>query len=106
MKKSGYTLNHTPTAELGRQNVARAANAYRAITAFRHAAGVDMGAGIEAAISELLFSLAHLADREGCDFAAALLCAKRHYERATTATRAGESSGAQFERIHIEWPPL
>ena len=106
MTKSGYRPNHKPTGDPDRQNVARAANAYRAITTFRHAAGLNASDGIEAAISELVFSLAHLADREGCDFGMALWRAKNRYERATAATHADESSGVQFEQVHIERPAL
>jgi hypothetical protein len=92
------------TGASDRRNIAGAANAYRAITAFRHAAGLNPGDGIEAAIGELLTCLALLADREGCDFGSALWRAKSHYERATDAARAGELSGVQFERIRIERP--
>jgi hypothetical protein len=104
MTKTG-SRSHKPTCDPDRQNVARAANAYRAITAFRHATGLNAADGIESAISELVFSLAHLADREGCDFGLALWRAKSRYERATAAARAGESNGAQFEKVHIERPP-
>jgi hypothetical protein len=65
-----------------------------------------MADGIGAAISELVFSLAHLAERERCHFGLALWRAKRHYERTTAAAHASESNGAQFDRIHIERPPL
>jgi hypothetical protein len=106
MAKTGSRRNHKPIGDSDRQNVARAANAYRAITAFRHAAGLNAADGIEVAIGELVFSLAHLADREGCDFGLALWRAKRHYQRTTAAAHASESNGAQFDRIHIEWPPL
>jgi hypothetical protein len=103
--KTGSRLNHKATGHLDRQNVARAANAYRALTAFRHAAGLNAADGIESAISEVVSSLAHLADREGCDFGLALWRAKSHYERTTAAAHASESNGAQFDRIHIERPP-
>ena len=106
MAKTGSQRNQKVTGDADRQNVARAANAYRAITAFRHAAGLNAADGIEVAISELMFTLAHLADREGCDFGLALWRAKNRYERATVAAHAGESSGAQFERVHIERLPL
>jgi hypothetical protein len=106
MTKTGSRRNHKPIVDPDRQNVARAANAYRAITVLRHAAGLNMADGIEAAISELVFSLAHLADREGCDFGLALWRAKSHYHRTTAAANSGESNGAQFDRIHIERPPL
>src|SRR5215472_8691949 len=106
MTKTGSRRNHKPIGDPDRQNVARAANAYRALTAFRHAGGLNAADGIESAISELVFTLAHLADREGCDLGLALWRAKRLYERATAAAHAGESNGVQFERIHIERPPL
>jgi hypothetical protein len=106
MTKTGSQRSHKPTGDPDRQNVAHAANAYRAITAFRHAAGLNVADGIEAAISELVFSLAHLADREGCDLGLALWRAKSHYERTTAAAHASESNGAQFDRIQIERPPL
>ena len=106
MAKTGSQRNQKVIGDPDRQNVARAANAYRAITVFRHAAGLNMADGIEAAISDLVFSLAHLSDREGCDFGLALWRAKRHYERTTAAAQASESNGAQFERIHVERPPL
>jgi hypothetical protein len=66
---------------------------------------LNLADGIEAAISDLVSSLAHLADREGCDFGLALWRAKNRYERATAATHADESSGAQFEQVHIERSP-
>jgi hypothetical protein len=66
---------------------------------------LNLADGIEAAISDLVSSLAHLADREGCNFGLALWRAKNRYERATAAARAGESNGAQFEKVHIERPP-
>jgi hypothetical protein len=106
MTKTGSRRNHKPIGDPDRQNVARAANAYRALTAFRHAAGLNAADGIESAISELVFTLAHLADREGCDFGLALWRAKNRYERATAATHADESSGVQFEQVHIERPAL
>src|SRR5215831_915563 len=106
MTKIGSQRNQKVIGDPDRQNVARASNAYRAITAFRHAAGLNAADGIESAISDLVFSLAHLADREGCDFGLALWRSKRHYERTTAAAHASESNGAQFDRIHIERPPL
>jgi len=104
MAKTGSQRNQKMIGDPDRQNVARAANAYRALTAFRHAAGLNAADGIESAIGELVFSLAHLADREGCDFGLALWRAKSHYQRTTAAAHASESNGAQFDRIHIGRP--
>jgi hypothetical protein len=101
MTKSGSWCARITIGDPKRLNVECAASAYRAVTAFRKAAGIDIASGIEDAISELMFALAHLADREGCDFGTALLRAKVRYERVTTARRAGEPNGAQFVRVHI-----